>query len=98
MRSSAPLSAPATRQRVLERGGSPSSSWGGGSYLLPTSRPPRTGWSPSAAWMAPDPGLSPRSNWPLLQSLVDPEEQLELDGRSDAEWRERIGNSLPLDD
>ncbi|MBN9560889.1 MAG: DNA cytosine methyltransferase [Alphaproteobacteria bacterium] len=32
-----------------------------------------------------------------LQSLVDPEEQLELDGLSDAEWRERIGNAVPPD-
>ena len=30
-----------------------------------------------------------------LQSLVDPEEQLELDGLSDAQWRERVGNSAP---
>jgi site-specific DNA-cytosine methylase len=30
-----------------------------------------------------------------LQSLVDPEEQLELDGLSDADWRERIGNAVP---
>ena len=32
-----------------------------------------------------------------LQSLVDPEEQLELDGLSDAAWRERIGNAVPPD-
>ena len=32
-----------------------------------------------------------------LQSLVDPEEHLELDGASDAGWRERIGNSVPPD-
>ena len=32
-----------------------------------------------------------------LQSLVDPEEQLELDGLSDADWRERIGNAVPPD-
>ena len=32
-----------------------------------------------------------------LQSLVDPEEQLELDGLSDANWRERIGNAVPPD-
>jgi site-specific DNA-cytosine methylase len=32
-----------------------------------------------------------------LQSLVEPEEQLELDGLSDAEWRERIGNAVPPD-
>jgi hypothetical protein len=32
-----------------------------------------------------------------LQSLVDPEEQLELEGLSDAEWRERIGNAVPPD-
>ena len=30
-----------------------------------------------------------------LQSLVDPEEMLELDGLSDAAWRERIGNAVP---
>jgi site-specific DNA-cytosine methylase len=30
-----------------------------------------------------------------LQSLVDPEKQLELDGLSDADWRERIGNAVP---
>lgn len=32
-----------------------------------------------------------------LQSLVDPEEQLELDGLSDQAWRERIGNAVPSD-
>lgn len=32
-----------------------------------------------------------------LQSLVDPEEQLELDGLSDSAWRERIGNAVPCD-
>jgi site-specific DNA-cytosine methylase len=32
-----------------------------------------------------------------LQSLVDPEEQLELDGLSDQSWRERIGNAVPPD-
>ena len=32
-----------------------------------------------------------------LQSLVDPEEQLHLDGLSDASWRERIGNAVPPD-
>ena len=32
-----------------------------------------------------------------LQSLVGPEEQLELDGLSDADWRERIGNAVPPD-
>ena len=32
-----------------------------------------------------------------LQSLVDPEEQLELDGLSDSAWRERIGNAVPPD-
>lgn len=32
-----------------------------------------------------------------LQSLVDPEEQLELEGLSDAKWRERIGNAVPPD-
>jgi len=30
-----------------------------------------------------------------LQSLIDPEEMLELDGLSDTEWRERIGNAVP---
>ncbi|UUW74415.1 DNA cytosine methyltransferase [Pseudomonas oryzihabitans] len=30
-----------------------------------------------------------------LQSLVDPEEQLELDGLSDQAWCERIGNAVP---
>lgn len=30
-----------------------------------------------------------------LQGLVDPEETLELDGLSDAAWRERIGNAVP---
>jgi site-specific DNA-cytosine methylase len=30
-----------------------------------------------------------------LQSLVDPEDQLELDGLSDQSWRERIGNAVP---
>jgi site-specific DNA-cytosine methylase len=30
-----------------------------------------------------------------LQGLVDPEEQLELDGLSDQAWRERIGNAVP---
>lgn len=30
-----------------------------------------------------------------LQSLVDPEECLELDGLSDSDWRERIGNAVP---
>lgn len=30
-----------------------------------------------------------------LQSLVEPEEQLELDGLSDSDWRERIGNAVP---
>jgi len=32
-----------------------------------------------------------------LQSLVDPEEQLILDGLSDQAWRERIGNAVPPD-
>ena len=32
-----------------------------------------------------------------LQSLIDPEEQLELDGLSDSAWRERIGNAVPRD-
>lgn len=32
-----------------------------------------------------------------LQSLVDPEEFLELDGMSDSAWRERIGNAVPCD-
>lgn len=30
-----------------------------------------------------------------LQSLVDPEEYLELQGLSDSAWRERIGNAVP---
>lgn len=30
-----------------------------------------------------------------LQSLIDPEEQLQLDGLSDQNWRERIGNAVP---
>ena len=30
-----------------------------------------------------------------LQSLVEPEEQLILDGLSDKEWSERIGNAVP---
>ncbi len=30
-----------------------------------------------------------------LQSLVEPEEQLDLDGLSDQDWRERIGNAVP---
>lgn len=30
-----------------------------------------------------------------LQSLIDPEEILELDGLSDSDWRERIGNAVP---
>lgn len=30
-----------------------------------------------------------------LQSLVEPEEKLELDGLSDQAWRERIGNAVP---
>lgn len=30
-----------------------------------------------------------------LQGLVDPEEQLEMDGLSDTAWRERIGNAVP---
>lgn len=32
-----------------------------------------------------------------LQSLVDPEEYFELDGLSDQNWRERIGNAVPPD-
>lgn len=32
-----------------------------------------------------------------LQSLVDPEALLELDGLSDSDWRERIGNAVPPD-
>jgi site-specific DNA-cytosine methylase len=32
-----------------------------------------------------------------LQSLVDPEAQLELDGLSDQAWRERIGDAVPPD-
>lgn len=30
-----------------------------------------------------------------LQSLIDPEDHLELEGLSDAAWRERIGNAVP---
>jgi hypothetical protein len=30
-----------------------------------------------------------------LQSLYDPEDFLELEGRSDSAWRERIGNAVP---
>lgn len=30
-----------------------------------------------------------------LQGLVDPEEELILDGLSDSAWRERIGNMVP---
>jgi site-specific DNA-cytosine methylase len=30
-----------------------------------------------------------------IQSLVEPEDQLELDGLSDQAWRERIGNAVP---
>lgn len=33
----------------------------------------------------------------VLQSLVDPDEILELDGASDSAWRERIGNAVPPD-
>lgn len=32
-----------------------------------------------------------------LQSLIEPEEHLELDGLSDQAWRERIGNAVPCD-
>jgi len=32
-----------------------------------------------------------------LQSLIDPEEAIELDGISDSAWRERIGNAVPPD-
>ena len=32
-----------------------------------------------------------------LQSLIEPEEQAELDGLNDGEWRERIGNAVPPD-
>lgn len=31
----------------------------------------------------------------VLQGLLDPEEHLELEGLSDAAWRERIGNAVP---
>lgn len=30
-----------------------------------------------------------------LQGLVDPDEHMELEGRSDSAWRERIGNAVP---
>ncbi|ENH6339723.1 DNA cytosine methyltransferase [Burkholderia vietnamiensis] len=33
----------------------------------------------------------------VLQSLVEPEEYLELDGLSDQAWRKRIGNAVPPD-
>lgn len=32
-----------------------------------------------------------------LQSLVDPDEVFELEGKSDSAWRERIGNAVPPD-
>ncbi len=32
-----------------------------------------------------------------LQSLIEPEEYLELEGLSDSDWRERIGNAVPPD-
>lgn len=32
-----------------------------------------------------------------IQSLIDPEEYLELHGKSDSAWRERIGNAVPPD-
>jgi site-specific DNA-cytosine methylase len=32
-----------------------------------------------------------------LQSLIDPEDYIELDGLSDQAWRERIGNAVPRD-
>lgn len=32
-----------------------------------------------------------------IQSLIEPEEYLELDGLSDGAWRERIGNAVPPD-
>lgn len=32
-----------------------------------------------------------------LQSLIDPDEYMELDGLSDSAWRERIGNAVPPD-
>jgi site-specific DNA-cytosine methylase len=32
-----------------------------------------------------------------IQSLVEPEEYLQLDGLSDSDWRERIGNAVPPD-
>ncbi len=32
-----------------------------------------------------------------IQSLIEPEEYLELDGLSDQAWRERIGNAVPPD-
>ena len=30
-----------------------------------------------------------------IQTIVDPEEVIELDGLSDSAWRERIGNAVP---
>ena len=35
------------------------------------------------------------SYWFRGRFLVEPEEQLELDGLSDQAWRERIGNAVP---
>ena len=32
-----------------------------------------------------------------LQSIIEPEEYLELDGLNDSDWRERIGNAVPPD-
>ena len=49
--------------------------------------------SPDETWHRPFTTLELAA----LQSLVDPEEQLELDGLSDADWRERIGNAVPPD-
>jgi hypothetical protein len=51
--------------------------------LITGFRRPLTGW-----WRLS--GLS-------LQSLIEPEEYLELDGLSDQAWRERIGNAVPPD-
>ena len=42
--------------------------------------------SPDGTWHRPFTTLELAA----LQSLVDPEDQLELDGLSDADWRERI--------
>ena len=83
----------------------------GGGVLGPPAKIMAAGPSPTPACLMQRTASSPssaRSNrtWhrPFttfelagLQSLVEPEEQLELDGLSDADWRERIGNAVPPD-